>query len=222
MRSRFVRDRSAKPRHLSSFHSHVSFLLVILQMMSPSAHRMFLGFLNIQSLSSGSANILSAGTMIAGMMAIFSANRSPDSRALIGDSHWPCLATYNMCPLSASRGAMNPLILLYRKYLCSAPAYAFLVPSSSLRHTVAWYEMPISNSASSRKAPRRSFDSHCLLVALSCPNVSQRPPPPPATWAPLGRLNGNRTRHFGTPSGGCRRICTVERAGWCSHARYLY
>ena len=45
MRSRFVSDRTAKPRHSSSFHSHVSFLLVILQTMSPSAHRMFSGFL---------------------------------------------------------------------------------------------------------------------------------------------------------------------------------
>ena len=155
-------DRAAKPRHSSSLHSHVSSLFTILQMTSPSAHQMFLGFHEIRSLSSDSANIQSAGTTIAGMMAIFSTSPSPDSRALIGDSYWLSLATCNMCPLSTSRGAMNPLILLYRRNLYSAPAYAFRVPSSSLRHTVASYELPISRSASSRKAPS------AFLIRTAC------------------------------------------------------
>ena len=146
IQSRFVSDRTAKPRHSSSFHSHVSFFLVILQMMSPSAHQMFLGVRDIRSLSSDSANIQSACTTIVGIMAIFSAGRSPGSRALIGDSYWPSLATCGMRPLSASHGAMKPLILLYRRYLYSAPAYAFRVPSSTLRHTIASYELPISRS----------------------------------------------------------------------------
>ena len=92
--------------HSSSFHSHVSFFLVILHMISPSAHRMLLGFRDIRSLSSDSLNIHSAGTTIVGIMAIFSASCSPHRRALIGDSYWPSLATCNIRPLSASRGAM--------------------------------------------------------------------------------------------------------------------
>ena len=63
----------------------------------------------------------SADTTIVGMMAIFSASRIPDRRALIGDSYWPSLATYKMRPLCASCGAMNPWILLYCRnlYGCS-------------------------------------------------------------------------------------------------------
>ena len=128
MRSMFVSDRPTIPRHSSSFHSHVSSLLAILQMMSPSAHRMFLGFLEMRSLSNDSANCPSTGTTIAGMTHSFSARRTPDSRALTGDSYWPSLTTYNMRPLSASPGDMKPLIVLYRKNLYSAPIYAFLVP----------------------------------------------------------------------------------------------
>ena len=181
MRSRFVSDRTAKPRHSSSFHSHVSFLLVILQMMSPSPHGMFLGFLDIRSLSSDSANIQSAGTTIAGMMTLSSASCSPDNRALIGDSYWPSLATCDMLLLSASCGAMNPLIMLYHKYLCSAPAYAFLVPSSSLRHAVASYELPISRSASSRKAPG-AFLTRTACLSRSPVPLSPSEPPPLGTW----------------------------------------
>ena len=154
------------------------------------------------------------------MMAIFSTSRTPDSRALIRDSYWPSLATCNMRPLSASRGAMNTLIVLYHKYLFSAPAYAFLVPSSSLRYTVASYELPISRSASSRKAPNAFLTCTACLSRSPVP-LSASNPPPPGTWG-SGRLGGIRTRHFGTPSSGFRRICMVERAGWCSLSRYLY
>ena len=66
MRNRFVSERTAKPKHSRSFYSHVSFLLAILEMMPPSANRMFLGFRNILSLSSDPANIQSVATTIAG------------------------------------------------------------------------------------------------------------------------------------------------------------
>ena len=114
------------------------------------------------------------------MMAIFSASRNPDIKALIGDLHWPSLATCSMRPLSASRGAMNPLIPLYREYLYRAPAYAFWVPSSSLRHTVASYELPIS------KAPS-AFLIRTACLSRSPVPLSASDPPPPGLGGPLGR-----------------------------------
>ena len=87
MRNRFARERTAKPKHSSSFYSHVSFLLAILEMMPPSANRMFLRFRNILRLSSDPANIQSVATTIASMRALFSANRCPDSKTLTGKSY---------------------------------------------------------------------------------------------------------------------------------------
>ena len=111
---------------------------------------------------------------------------SPDSKALTGASCWPSLALCSMRPLSASRGAMKPLILLYRTNLCSAPAYAFLVPSSSLRHTVASCGLPISRPASSRKARSAFVTRTACLSRAPVPLLARDPPPPSETWASAG------------------------------------
>ena len=214
MRSKFVSDRAAIPRHSSSFHSCVFFLFAILQMMSPSAHRIFRGFFDGRSLSNYSANNQSAGTTIVGMMDIFS-NRSPNSKALTGGSYWPSLATCSMCPLSTSRGERKPLILPYCRNLYNAPAYAFLVPSSSFRYTVASYELPTSCSTSSNKAPSAFWIRTACLSRL---HVPCNDPPPPGRGGLLGHLNGSRTRHSGKPTSGCHRTCMVGRVDWCSHA----
>ena len=178
MRNKFVSDETAIPKHASSFHSYVSFLLMILHMMFPSAHRMFRGFLDILSLCSDSTNIQSASTTIVGIMDIFSARRGPDSKALTGDSYWPSLATYSIHPLSASRGHRKPWILPYRKNLYSALAYAFVVPSSSFRHAVALYELPISCSTSCRKARIAFMTRTACLSRSPVPWLASDPPPP--------------------------------------------
>ena len=171
IRSTFVSNRTAKPRHSSSFHSHVSFLLAIF--LRPI--ECFLGFVRsgVFPSTQRTSSPLVPRLLV---MAIFSASRSPDSRALIGDSFWPSVTTYNMRPLSASRGAMNPLILLYRTNLYSASAYAFWMPSSSLRHIVASYELPISRSASSRKAPNAFLNRIACLSRPPVPLSASDPP----------------------------------------------
>ena len=116
------------------------------------------------------------------MTDISSARRSLDSRALTGDSYWPSLPTYNMHSLNASCGDRKPLLLLCRKNLYNAPVYAFVVPSSSFRHTAASYELPISRSVSSGKARNAFLTPTARLSRSLVPRLANDPPPPRDPW----------------------------------------